>query len=312
MSEAGFQLQTAKGARLHVHRWLPPATPRAVLLIVHGMAEHGARYARLARALTGQDWAVYAPDLPGHGLSADDSPRGHFADREGWTYALQAIHALRQHLAAPHPRTPLFVLGHSMGSFLVQDYLVEHGAGLGGAVLSATNDDLGALRPVAYLLMRLQCAFYGPRHPSALAEALSFKVFNRPFEPARTAFDWLSRDPVEVDRYIADPLCGFRCSAALWAELLRTGRRLRQPQRLARIPRQLPILLIAGTADPVARFGKGPQGLARAYRAAGLRDVEVKLYQDGRHELLNDRCRDQVTADLLSWLTARLVPAGRA
>jgi len=314
MSSAGFQLPLANGAALYVHRWLPAPAPTAALLIVHGMAEHGARYARFAAALNTQGIAVYAADLPGHGRSVQHpQDRGFFAEREGWGYALGAIHQARLHVAAAHAGLPLLLLGHSMGSFLSQHYLVEHGDGLAGAVLSATTGSLGPTRALGAALLRAEGWLFGKRHPSALAEALSFKTFNKRFDrkdaPARTPFDWLSRDPDEVDRYIADPQCGFRCSAQLWVDLLNAGARLLDPARLARVPRSLPILLIAGSDDPVSGGATGPNLLAAAYRKAGIREVDVKIYPQGRHELLNDICRAQVSADLSAWFAAQI---GRA
>ncbi len=301
MSAAGFQSPS-----LFVHQWLPAAAPRAVVLIVHGMAEHGARYTRFAAALNAQGYAVYAPDLPGHGRSVGvGDTRGFFAERDGWAYTLAAIDGVRRQIAQQHAGLPLLLFGHSMGSFLGQHYLVEHGAGLAGAVLSATSGSLGPTRGLGALLLRGEGLLFGKRHPSALAEALSFKTFNKRFDtkaaPVRTAFDWLSRDPLEVDRYIGDPLCGFRCSAQLWVDLLDAGATLCDAQRLARIPPDLPLLLIAGGDDPVSQGATGPNLLAAAYRKAGLRDVDVKIYPQGRHELLNDVCRDEVTADLLTW-----------
>ncbi|MDB5986680.1 MAG: alpha/beta hydrolase [Nevskia sp.] len=311
MSATGFQLPLANAAALYVHCWLPAAAPTAALLIVHGMAEHGARYARLAAALNAQGIAVYAPDLPGHGLSVQQpQDRGFFKEHDGWGYALDAIHQVRLHVAAAHAGLPLLLLGHSMGSFLSQHYLVEHGAGLAGAVLSATTGSLGPTRALGATLLRAEGWLFGKRHPSALAEALSFKTFNKRFDrkdaPARTAFDWLSRDPDEVDRYIADPQCGFRCSAQLWVDLLDAGAQLLDPARLARIPRTLPILLIAGSDDPVSGGASGPNLLAAAYRKTAISDVGVKIYPQGRHELLNDICREQVTADLSHWFAARI------
>ena len=309
MSDDGFQLPQPDGRAIHVHRWLPQGAVRATLLIAHGMAEHGARYARLAQALNQAGWAVYALDWPGHGRSVRSADElGHFADHDGWNYALDTLHRVRRQVAQEQAGKPLFLLGHSMGSFLGQHYLVEHGEGLAGAILSATSGSMGAMRAPGALLLRLEGALLGVRHRSALAEALSFKAFNKKFAPARTPADWLSRDHAEVDAYVADPLCGFRCSAALWASLLSAGASLRDPQRLSRIPKSLPVLLIAGSDDAVSGGAPGPELLAQAYRAAGLSDVTVKIYEGGRHELLNEipQCRDRVTADLLDWLPSRL------
>ncbi|MDR3417734.1 MAG: alpha/beta hydrolase [Nevskia sp.] len=305
MSADGFQFDMPDGRPLYVHRWLSPQSARSTLLVVHGMAEHGARYARLADALNAAGWDVYAMDWPGHGRSVNSAAElGHVADRDGWGYALDALHQVRQRVAQERGAGGLFVLGHSMGSFLVQHYIAAHGAGLAGVVLSATSGSMGPLRAVGTALMRLEALLLGVRHRSALAEALSFKSFNRKFAPARTPADWLSRDPYEVDQYVADPLCGFRCSAGLWGDLLTAGAVLCDPQHLAGLPAALPILLLSGGEDPVTQGGRGTQLLLRAYRAAGLKDVTLKIYDGARHELLNEieSCRAQVTEDLLGWL----------
>ena len=276
--------------------------------IIHGMAEHSARYARLAEALTSRGFAVYAHDLPGHGARAET--RGHFADRRGWRVAISSIRDVQRLAQREHPGRPLFMLGHSMGSFLLQHFVADSGGSLAGAVFSATSGDLGPLRRVGLGLIRLEAALYGRRHPSALGEMLSFKDFNRRFQPARTKFDWLSRDAAEVDRYAADPLCGFRCSTGLWIDLLEAGGKLTLAPRLRRVPKTLPVLMIAGAEDPVSRGARGPAALERHYQQVGLRDITVKVYAGARHELFNETCRDEVTADLLAWLENHLPRAG--
>lgn len=298
-----FQIDLSEDRHAHVHAWLPAAAPRLIVQIVHGMAEHGKRYARLGSALNAAGYAVYAQDLPGHGCSVRETGElGHVADRDGWRMSLSAINRVRCEIERRHPGVGVVLLGHSRGSFLLQHYLFEHGSGLAAAVFSAGTADMGPLRALGLLLMRAEARLLGPGHRSALAEALTFKDFNRHFEPARTAFDWLSRDTAEVDAYVRDPLCGFRCSAALWIELLEACGQLRDPQRLARIPKTLPVLLLNGAADPACRFEAGARTLAALYRQTGLTDVTQHIYADARHELLNDTCRDQVTQDLIAWL----------
>lgn len=300
MDSTTFQHRVSGRHSLFVRRWLPLGRARAAVQIIHGMAEHGGRYARLAQALTAAGYAVYAADLPGHGRSVRSPDElGHFSH---WNEVLAGLNSLRGHIEQELKNPPLFMLGHSMGSFLLQDYLVEHGRGLQGAVLSATTGDMGALRAVGLRLIQLESLWYGLRHRSALAETLSFKDFNKKFKPTRTAFDWLSRDALEVDKYLADARCGFRCSCALWMELMRAGAGLGDPQRLARIPKTIPVLMIAGSEDPVTQGEKGPRALERHYRAANLRRVGVRMYEGARHELFNETCRDQVTQDLLEWL----------
>lgn len=294
------------GSRAWLYRWLPQGQPRAAVQIAHGMAEHAARYARLANALTAQGYAVYAQDLPAHGHTAGSAAAlGHVADADSWPQLLAALHGVRAHIEQQHAGLPLFLFGHSMGSFIAQHHLVEHGAGLAGAVLSATSGTLGPLRAVGLALNKAQIRLFSPQHRSALTESLTFKTFNKAFKPNRTASDWLSRDAAEVDAYVADPYCGFRCSAALWAGFLQAGGLLLDARRLARIPSHLPVLLIAGSEDPVCEGGQGTHLLAEHYRRRGLSDVTTVVYEGARHELLNETCREAVTQDLIEWLGER-------
>lgn len=307
MQAQHFQQRLGDGSAAFVHRWLPRGRARAAVQILHGMAEHGGRYARLARALNLAGFAVYAQDLPGHGRSARlAEERGHISDDGGWQRCLSAVNGVRGAIEAELKQPPVFMFGHSMGSFLLQDYLVEHGRGLAGAVFSATTGDMGPLRALGAALIRAEALWFGARHRSAVGEFLSFRDFNRRFRPVRTAFDWLSRDEAEVDRYVADARCGFRCSCALWLDLLEAGKHLPDPGRLSLIPKALPVLAIAGSADPVTRGERGPRLLERNLRRANLKDITVRIYDGARHELLNETCRDEVTADLITWLRARV------
>lgn len=300
-------LNLPDGSRAWVYCWLPQGEPKAVVQIVHGMAEHAGRYARFAAALNAQGYAVYAQDLPGHGRTAGSTAAlGHVADTGSWAQLLTAVHGLRAHIEQQHPGLPLCLFGHSMGSFIAQHHLVEHGAGLSGAILSATSGSLGPLRVVGLKLNQAQMRLFGPAHRSALTETLTFKTFNKVFKPNRTASDWLSHDEAEVDAYVADPYCGFRCSASLWAGLLQSGSVLLDAGRLARIPPGLPVLLIAGSEDPVCDGGRGTHLLAEHYRRRGLADVTTLIYEQARHELLNETCREAVTADVLDWLQERV------
>ena len=307
MDDAAQFIPLPDGSRAWLYAWLPEGRPKAVVQIVHGMAEHAGRYARLAAALTARGFAVYAQDLPGHGRTAGNiTALGHVADDGTWARLLSAVHGVRAYIEQRHGEVPLFLLGHSMGSFIAQHHLVEHGAGLAGAVLSATSGTLGPLRAVGLKLNQLEIRLFGPQYRSALTEALTFKSFNKAFKPTRTGSDWLSRDAAEVDAYVADPHCGFRCSSALWADLLKSGAELLDAKRLGRIPKTLPVLLIAGGTDPVCDGGRGTHLLAAHYRKAGLDGITTVVYEGARHELLNETCRDAVTADLLDWFDERL------
>jgi alpha-beta hydrolase superfamily lysophospholipase len=270
--------------------------------IVHGMAEHGGRYLGFAEALTAQGYAVYAQDLPGHGQTVSTASDLGFVDSPNpFRHMLDAVHAVRAQMVAAHSELPVVLFGHSMGSFLSQYSIAEQGQGLAACVLSGTTSDLGPLRRLGLAINRMQLHLFGPHHRSALTEALSFKAFNRKFAPNRSAADWLSRDPEEVDAYCQSALCGFRCTPGIWASLLAAGARFGTLELLQSIPKSLPILLISGDADPVCQGALGPQKLAAQYRGVGLQ-ASAKAYPGARHELLHETNRAEVIEDLLQWL----------
>lgn len=296
-----FTLEMPDGVSVFIYRWLPNAPPEAVVQIVHGLAEHAARYARLAEALSSRHYAVYANDLRGHGRTAKTmADLGFFAERDGWNACVEDLWRINRWIAGCHPGLPIVLLGHSMGSFLAQQFISEHGGGVSGAVLSASN---GSPPPVLAAIGRwlawLERLRLGARGRSALMHALFFATFNRPFRPARTPFDWLSRDAAEVDKYLADPLCGFGSTTQLYVDLIAGLTEIAKPGRQARIPKQLPIYVFNGSRDPVAT---NINQLLEAYQAAGLNNVTYRAYPEGRHESFNEVNREAVTHDLIAWL----------
>ena len=278
--------------------WRPDTAPRAVIQIAHGLAEHSARYARLAEPLTAAGYAVYASDHRGHGETCPPADLGYFADSDGWRKLLDDLQAIAERIAADHPGLPRVFLGHSMGSFLGQTYIAEHGGELAAAVLSGTSGPPPAILPIGKSVVAFERWRLGPRGKSGIVQALLFGEQNKPFRPARTPYDWLSRDNAEVDKYIADPLCGFALTNQLAADLVGALGDLASPTLAARIPKRLPIYVFSGARDPI---GAKLQGLLDVYRAAGL-NVTAKLYPDARHETLNETNRDEVTRDLVGWL----------
>lgn len=289
--------------RIPLYRWDAVGSPRAILLIAHGMAEHGARYAPLGEFLATRGITGYAIDHRGHGKAAgNDHDLGHFADRNGWATVLGDLGCAFDHIRDAHPGLPVILLGHSMGSFIAQGWAQTGSRDLHALALSGSNSGSPLLYRVAGVLARLEKFRQGARGKSALLEFLSFGAFNKPFEPARTGYDWLSRDPAEVDKYIADPRCGFRVSNQLWIDLLGGLVSITGANKLAGINPALPVYLFGGDRDPVGQFGKGLPVLAANLRAAGVRDVRLKLYGDGRHEMLNESNRAEVFADFSNWL----------
>ncbi|MGF1469356.1 MAG: alpha/beta fold hydrolase [Sandaracinaceae bacterium] len=302
MGLAPYELAASDGPTLAAYRWLPDGPPRGAVQIVHGMAEHAQRYDRLARALTEAGWAVASHDHRGHGHTAmRDEDLGFFAERGGWARVLDDVRTVRGWLRAEAPEGPLALLGHSMGSFIAISSMLEEDPGVERVALTGSGQLGGALATAALWVARLERVRQGPRGRSALIEKLTFGSYNDRFAPARTAFDWLSRDEAEVDRYVDDPRCGFRCTNQLWIDLLEALRDLGRPAVLRGLPASVPFGLFSGALDPVGDASKGIRRLAAQLRQAGVKEVEVKLYPEARHEVLNETNRDEVTRDLLAW-----------
>jgi alpha-beta hydrolase superfamily lysophospholipase len=314
-------LPAARRGRLFVRHWvsLKPGLdrPRAVLQIVHGMAEHSLRYERLARRLSAEGIEVWAPDLRGHGFSADPGQndpqwgglRGHCADKEALSLISDDIDSLNQFILEKRPGIPLFLMGHSWGSFLVQYYIENRrDRKLAGCILSGTRGPDGFKIRAGAPLMALFARLVGVRRYCALSRALADGSYNKPFRPNRTPSDWLSRDDAEVDRFIADPLCGTPCSAGFYRDLTALLAHIHRPEQMERIDRRIPIYVFSGSADPVGDMGASPTVLVDAYRAMGIQDLEFVLYPDARHECLNETNREEVMDNLLSWIEKHISP----
>lgn len=291
--------------KLFCYQWLPDTgEPRAWVLISHGMAEHAGRYAWLAGQLNLAGYGVMALDQRGHGKSMTGPP-GQFADFDGWRRVVGDVGLLRQRAMGISAGIPVFLLGHSMGSYIVQGYLLEHAVGLAGVVLSGSNAHPPAISRLGRLAAGIEGRLRGWDRPAVTLGKLTFGQFNRAFKPTRTEFDWLSRDPAQVDAYIADPLCGFDCTAQLWHDLFGGLLEIADSKRLGRIPRTLPVHIMGGSADPVSA-GDGLARLQARLTDAGLTAVSLQLYDAARHEIFNETHRDQVASDLLDWLEAQL------
>ncbi len=308
MSYEAFELDTRDGVPVMVHRWEPDRlAARGVVNLAHGMGEHARRYDHVAAALNDAGWAAYIEDHRGHGITArDEDGLGHLADRGGWALLLDDLHRVTLRAQADHPGLPVVLLGHSMGSFLAQQYLFTFPEDLDAMVLSGSSGPAGPIVEAGALLARLERRRLGPRGRSTLLESLVGRGFNRAFEPARTESDWLSRDAEMVDACLADPLCGQVKTTQFYLDLFSGLRVIGQVERVRAVaPPQLPVYLFAGTDDPVGG-ADGIASLAAHYQAAGLLDVTIRLYEGGRHEMLNETNRDEVIAELLAWLDTRV------
>ena len=294
-------LEAEDGHRIHLQSWATGDAPKGVIQMLHGLGEHIGRYERFADAALGRGYIVYGHDHRGHGQSEGD--RGYFADENGWTRVIEDVRIVNDHIRETHATQPIIMLGHSMGSFIAETFAMHYGGRLRALLLSGSSWPQRVQTLPGRLLAKLESLRVGKRGNSALVNALGFSAFNRPFRPIRTEMDWLSRDETEVDRYIADPLCGGPFTCGLWLDFLGGLYGLGSDHALTRIPADLPILITGGSADPVGGE-KGMTRLTMHYMQTLHQRVKLKIYPDGRHEMLNETNRDEVTADWLDWIEA--------
>jgi alpha-beta hydrolase superfamily lysophospholipase len=299
-----FTFQDVKGTSIYVYRWLPAegVPVKAVVQIAHGMAEKAARYEGLAITLTTNGYAVYANDHKGHGKTAPSLEDVGYIGQSGFHGMLQDMAQLTQIIKSTYADIPVFLLGHSMGSFLTQGYMQEYGAELQGVILSGTNGDPGVAIKPGIFLAKIIAKLYGERHKSKALNYLVFGNYNNSFKPLRTPFDWLSRDEIEVNKYIVDPYCGTLFTTSFFRDFFLFLQELYQVQNLSRIPKQLPVYLFSGSLDPVGLKSKGVMNLIGAYEKLHLQDITYRFYEGGRHEMFNEINRDEVIKDLLTWL----------
>lgn len=294
-------IDTTNGHSIPVITWKPKDRPAAILQIFHGLSEHAERYERFARAATAAGYMVVAHDHRGHGRACRESGLGHFSDADGWNLVLQDAKSVQESAGDQYPGLPVILLGHSMGSYIAQDFVMRHPHSVSALVLSGSTSPSRLKVTLGRWVAQWEGLRHGPRYRSKRLNAMGFGAFNRRFQPARTPFDWLSRDPAEVDRYIADPLCGAVASARLWQDLLGGLLAISSAKALQRIPSGLPVLITGGEDDPVG--GRhGMTRLAAAWESSGHTAVTLTIYPGGRHEILNETNRDAVTGDILGWL----------
>jgi alpha-beta hydrolase superfamily lysophospholipase len=282
MASATFTYLAEDGAQITAYRWDPPGQARAVVQVTHGMGEHAQRYDHVARALNDAGYVVYAQDHRGHGASVITEP-GNLGDG-GWPALVDDIGGLGARIRDEQPGLPLVLFGHSMGSFAVQQYLLRHSWEVDAAALTGTAV-IDLLEPAL-----------------DLDQPLDLAMFNAPFAPARTDYDWLTRDEAIVDAYVADPLCGFGLDPASAKQMFEGARALADPGELANIRPDLPLYIAVGEQDPVNGGLTLLTPLVDRLKDAGLTDVTTVTYPGARHEILNETNRDEVIGALIGWL----------
>lgn len=304
MNITTFQLQSVDGKDIYVKKWVPQTQAQGIVQIAHGMAEHVERYNDFANFLTQNGFIVYANDHRGHGQTAETGQLGHFANKNGWKLVITDVRSLSERIKKDNPDLPLFLFGHSMGSLIVRANMMMFDKIADGAIISGTT--LGgspALVAIGKLISSVEGIFSKKSTPSKIMTGLTFKGYNTPFKPTKTKFDWLSSNHERNKNYRDDKYCGFVCSNRFFFDLLSIIKYINKKENINKIPLNMPIYLFAGTMDPVGQFGKDIPIIYNKYKNLGVKNIDIKMYKDGRHEMLNETNRQEVYSDIISWIS---------
>lgn len=297
--------------KVHAVVWKPQGEIRGVVQIIHGMCEYIERYAPFAEFLTKNGFVVCGEDHLGHGKTVkDESDLGYFNTENDYQCTVADIRALHKQIKSEYAGLPYIILGHSMGSFFCRSYIAKYGSELDGAIIMGTGYKDKLTLNSALFLVKLSALFGGWRKRSGFVKNLAFGSYNKKFKPARTAYDWLSVNEKNVDEYEKDPLCGFDFTLGGYKVLFSVIKNACRKKTFAAVPKDLPLYLVAGKDDPVGDYGKGVLKSADKFKKAKVQRVEVKLYPDARHEILNDDCKEQVEKDILNFVNS-IISAGQ-
>ncbi len=292
---------------IHCLKCLPDTEPRGVVQIEHGIAEYIDRYRDFMSFLAENGFVAVGDDHLGHGKTiAAPSDQGFFAEENGWDYVIADIDRLHDLMSEQYPGLPYVIFGHSMGSFLARTYLIKHPDKYDAAIISGTGQQNPLVVFGGYTMANIFVKKEGPHAIGTKLNDIAFGAYNKGFDSVRTDFDWLSRDPAVVDRYIADPLCGFVATVSLFRDMMGGIRFISDQKNIDMMNKEKPVYFMSGAADPVGENGKGVERAYKAFCKAGLKDVMIRLYPDGRHEMLNEINKADVYQDVLNWLNAKL------
>ena len=293
--------------RVHAVKWVPAGDIKAIIIIAHGMAEHIERYDDFANYLAKRGILVAGCDYIGHGKSVvGQELYGYFCSRDPATVVVRDVHRLKKIIQADYPGFPMIIMGHSFGSFVARNYLCRYGSGVDGAILMATGMPPKALIMVSRFLANMQALLIGSDKPGKFLNGLAFSAYNKRIKDAASPFSWISANKENVEKYEADPLCGFLFTVNGFQTLGEMIYRIHKPGNLANVPAQLPILMVAGSEDPVGDYGEGVKRAGKSLKKAGVRDIKIRLYPWGRHEILHEDEKEEVYDDIIGWLNEKL------
>lgn len=301
-----FDSSTGKN-RIHARKCLPEGKPKAVIQIAHGIAEYIDRYDGFMSFLAEHGYVAVGDDHLGHGKSIQSQDElGFFAETDGWSRVVEDMDALRTIMRREYPDLPYIFFGHSMGSFLTRTYIIRYPEKYDAVILSGTGHQGKPLVMAGYGMAQAAVKLYGPRKIGKTLNDICFGSYNKGFENPRTPFDWLNRDEAEVDKYINDPLCGFVATVSLFRDMMGGIRFITDQKNIDKMNKEAPVLFFAGGDDPVGENGKGVERAYKAFCDAGVKDVFIRLYPGGRHEMLNELNKDQVYKDVIDWIEQRI------
>ena len=292
---------------IHAIEWVPEGEPKAVLQMVHGMNEYIDRYNEFASFMADNGFFVVGHDHVGHGESvAPDGTRRFFAEKNGNRVLLEDMETVRKTAAEKYPDVPHFILGHSMGSFLVRQFIARHGGSLTGAVIMGTGNQPAMTLKSGIALCSIIGATKGKRYESRLVNKIAMNGNLKRIENPRTIADWLSKNEPNIDAYISNPWCNGMFTVGAYKDMFISIQDCQSKTTIDRIPKELPLLLVSGEEDPIGAYGKGVEAAYESYKKAGIQDVTIKLYPGDRHEILNELDREMVYQDLLDWFSAHM------
>ena len=307
MFDAVHRLKSPSGADLALRFASPSTQPCAILQICHGLGEHSGRYRAFAEFMAAHGFVVFAHDHRGHGLTtAPDAPQGRFAQMDGVTQVICDVKAVTEHALERHPGLPVFLFGHSMGGLIALNAVVSHPRAYHALAVWNSNFAVGALGRVAQLVLKTERAMKGSDVPSMILPRLTFETWAKAMPEHRSSADWLSRDPKEVDAYIADPLCGFDISVSMWLDVFALTFRGIEPALLSRLKKDMPIHLVGGGQDPATNGAKAITWLSKRLTTAGFSRTACTIYPDMRHETLNEIGRDVAMEEFAQWALMHL------
>ena len=294
--------------KIHAVRWLPEMPkPVCIVQVIHGMAEYIERYDELARFLAEKGILVVGDDHLGHGKTVRPGEAyGYFCKDDAATVLVRDEHRLKKITQEQYPGVPYVILGHSMGSFIARNYLLRYGTGIQGAIICGTGMQSKATLAGGRAVAAIQRVFCGDRHVSKLLDKMAFGAYNKRVETPQTAYDWLSRNPDNVKKYMDDPLCGFVFTVNGFRTLFKLIGNLHDKEALSEMPKSLPVFFIAGEADPVGNYGESVKKVYQSFRDLGMEKVQLKLYPEERHEIFNEEARQDIYMDVYRWLLQRI------